>query len=139
MAMNQPPRYNRGPQTPTRYRDFTPRPLGPSINEPLPPKDPNAPPKFPTHEAIDMGPVFKNQRIGSFEVCFSAEGEPVKQKKSQGFLALKPRGQGTVLRYFVVRSDSTLPSKKDVIRQIEEYYSRSKDYKVAQVHYQPEE
>lgn len=87
----------------------------------------------PNPVVVDRALKFANKRIGVFELQFEdANGEPIKSKKSDGYLSLKPRGGSHETRHFVIIGE--LPSKKVLMAEIEEAYSRSSDYKVHQVH-----
>jgi hypothetical protein len=97
-------------------------------------------PPTPMHNKHDINNTFVNTQIGSFMICFTVDGEPVKTKGSDGYLSLKPRGHEIETRHFVLLSaEASLPSVKEVVRVINAYFSRSSHYKVAQVHYAPKQ
>lgn len=81
--------------------------------------------------------LFANVRFGTFSMLFTVKDDMVKAHKSDGFLALKPRGHGLITRHFVLVSDQALPSVKDLHKFIDARYGRSTDYKVAQFHCKP--
>jgi hypothetical protein len=85
-----------------------------------------------------VGLVFQNQKLGSFTVHFTVDGEPVKPNRADGYLAIKPRGHDRATRHFIVTSDEALPSVKEFVKQLNAFYGRSADYKVAQIHYKPQ-
>lgn len=126
------------PNTRERPSRWASRPQEPivHINEPLPPKEEGVV-KIPAHKPIDVTAIFAPRRIGSFTVNFELDGDIIKPKESDGFLAVKPRGKGTIIKHFVLSSASAIPGKKEVIRSMTEYYSRSKEYRLSQLHYKP--
>lgn len=99
-------------------------------------KKPVVKPKPKTIQELEAE-LFVNVRFGTFSMLFTVKDETVKANKSDGFLALKPRGHGLITRHFVLVSDQPLPSVKDLHKFIESRYGRSGDYKVAQVHCKP--
>jgi hypothetical protein len=95
---------------------------------------PGAAAAIKTAEALH-GEFFRNQKIGSFEICFMENGKPIQPNHSDGYLALKPRGHERITRHFVLKfADGSLPPVKELLREINAFYSRSSDYKVAQIH-----
>lgn len=80
--------------------------------------------------------LFTNQRIGSFTLLFSLDGEPIKPKKSDGYVSLRVRGRSRVeVGYFVVeRTVIPLPKPRVMHQVIEQFFNRQKDARVAQVH-----
>lgn len=81
--------------------------------------------------------LFANARFGTFSLLFTVKDETVKANKSDGYLALRPRGHGLMTRHFVLVSDQPLPSVKDLSKMIEARYSLSQNYKFAQLHCKP--
>ena len=78
---------------------------------------------------------FQSQRIGSFRLRFEVDGEAVKAKKSDGYVSLKLRHRDRLeVGYFVIDSDTAMPSRRALHQQIEQFYSRQKDVRVKQVH-----
>ena len=79
--------------------------------------------------------LFSTQRIGSFQLRFAdSDGQPIKPKKSDGFLTLKLRGGGSHTQHFLLECDGAPPVRKVLMRVIEEAYSKSSHYKVGQIH-----
>jgi hypothetical protein len=99
-------------------------------------KKPPVKPKPKTIQELEAE-LFANARFGTFSMLFTVKDEIVKANKSDGFLALKPRGHGLITRHFVLVSDQPLPPVKDLNKFIEARYGRSGDYKVAQFHCKP--
>lgn len=85
-------------------------------------------------EVTYTGP-FQNRRIGSFELIFRQNGEAVKPKDSDGYVSLKRRGQARPdVGYFIVESMAPIPARRALHLQIEQFFSKVKDTKVAQIH-----
>lgn len=99
-------------------------------------KNPVAKLKMKTTQELEAE-LFANARFGTFSLLFAVNDETVKANKSDGFLALKPRGHGLLTRHFVLASDQPLPTLKDLQKFIEARYGHSDDYKVAQFHCKP--
>jgi len=99
------------------------------------------PQSLPPRPSVDS--LFNDQQIGPFILCFTMDGEPIKAKHADGYLALKPRGQERETRHFIVQptdmrvTGGSLPNERDVVRAIESFYGHSSNYKLAQVHYRP--
>jgi hypothetical protein len=93
-------------------------------------------PKVKTAQEVEAE-LFVNKRFGTFSLLFTVKDDTVKAHKSDGYLALKPRGQGRITRHFVIASDAPLPPEKDLIKMIEAHYGHSADYKLAQLHCKP--
>lgn len=82
--------------------------------------------------------LFQNQKVGPYTLHFTVDGEPVKPNRADGYLAIKPRGHDRVTRHFIVTGGEGLPAEKEFVRQLDAFYGRSSDYKVAQIHYKPQ-
>jgi hypothetical protein len=93
-------------------------------------------PKAKTPQEVEAE-LFANVRFGTFSLLFTVGTDTVKAHKSDGYLALRPRGHGVITRHFVLHSDQALPCEKDLAKMIEARYAQSHDYKFVQLHCKP--